>query len=351
VKKALFPILVLSVVLGSLIVATKPAQAKCPAWNILCKIRNKLVQPTISPVDRQNYQSNLSSSLFDVNYEQETNVDCGPHSASRLLKFYAGRENTGVDFYRRLQQYRVDGYSKVEKLFRATDVGTTPHYLKEIIGKVIGSSNDVVLERNVSASRIKRVVQSGHPVLALVRVGSFQKLNTTVPALHWILVVGFDDTSNIVRYYDTQSFVQNGIQKDVNTVWRISQRDFFAQTAGSGNDTFSWSVGGGITSVALESAGATSSTMLWIDRKSQYSCHGLGNQDCFWSPQNVVEFSIDDNATNNKIHATTRSPAEESSYGTIQENKRPPVEVENNIQPTEEPQTKDLPDSSDVLTK
>jgi hypothetical protein len=279
----LHPKLRKSIVSSSLVVFTltvvltpKPARADWwdELWDTVGDVCGSLCPeqsvPGVSAPDTPKYQTYISDMPYMEEFQGD-DANCGPHSAARVLRWLGyDYENGRGSVYQQLRSRRQAGLN-----FPGGDsLGTTPHFLHQVIGEVTneitGSRADVHLERNASFNRMKEVLMSGKPVIALVRNGTGGTSNgweswedwlnaatPTYPLLHWIVVIGFDDNAREVYFMDTTD----------NVVREIPYNSFLASTAGASDYTWTWEVGRGGVNTALRNAGVTSSTFLWIDQQ------------------------------------------------------------------------------------
>ncbi len=192
----------------------------------------------------------------DMTQFQDTEVDCGPHAAARIL---AGLGlGSGDRWYRQIQAARRLGLGQ-DPL--AVQFGTTPDFLARLIGEVTQGQAIAHVERQADWPTLKQRLVAGVPVLALVRTGTVQSqwgqgLGLTVPTLHWIVVTGFNDDRQQVVFRDTQS----------NAVGAIAYADFLNETADASQYTWSWTLSDGSVAEVLRQTGTTPHTFLWIER-------------------------------------------------------------------------------------
>jgi len=172
--------------------------------------------------------------------------NCGPNSAARLLRFYGHSVS-----YELLKLQRDNEYGDT---WAATQLGTTPHALRTIMSRWAGDK--VHVQRNASMSTLLKQLLAGRPVIALVRVGRAYE-TPVIPALHWVVVNGFDSKHRVVYYVDT-----NGEQREV------SYKDFTSGGIGTPEaPAWNWSMGDGAVSSVLNANGVVAGTFIWIDRE------------------------------------------------------------------------------------
>jgi Peptidase_C39 like family len=191
----------------------------------------------------------------DMSQFQDTEVDCGPHAAARVL---AGLGlGAGDRFYRQLQVARRTGLGQ-DAL--AVQLGTTPDFLARLIGEVTTGRAIAHVEREVEFRTLKSRLSGGYPVLALVRTGTVPTrwgggFSLTVPGLHWIVVTGFDDDQRHIVFRDTQS----------NAVSTIAYADFLNGAADASAYTWTWTLGDRAVAEVLRQTGTTPNTLMWIE--------------------------------------------------------------------------------------
>lgn len=217
---------------------------------------------------------------MSVFQDKNTPEECGLFAAARVLGWLGYRKGNSSDVFYWLKKFRDLELHSTEP-FGSTKLGTTPHFLAELIGNISPRGN-VKIERGAFFTRMKAILNTGRPVIALVRNGTSEVKGVTIPLLHWIVIEGHDDYRRIVYYRDTTD----------NYLHTVSYDSFLAKTAGAGTPdapTWTWKVGEGLAATALEEAGATSSTMLWIDEPVPGS--GL-NEAAHYNSQGGLVFSL-----------------------------------------------------------
>lgn len=192
----------------------------------------------------------------DMSQFQDTEVDCGPHAAARVL---ASLDlGSGDRWYRQIQVARRVGLGQ-DPL--AVQLGTTPDFLARLIGEVTQGKAIAHVERQAEWRTLKQRLVAGMPVLTLVRTGTVQKqwgpgLGLRVPTLHWIVVTGFDDDLQQVVFRDTQS----------NAMGKIAYADFLNETVDASQYAWSWTLGDSSVAEVLRQTGTMPRTFLWIER-------------------------------------------------------------------------------------
>jgi hypothetical protein len=236
--------------------------------------------------------------VADMTVFQETAVDCGPHAAARVLASLGLGQ--GDRLYRQLQQLRREG---LQQDALALQLGTTPDFLATLVGQVTEGRTIAHVQRETDFATLQRRLRAGHPVLALVQTGilggsvgrsanagagsgvdvGLGQSGLVLPELHWIVVTGFDDAAQVVRFRDTNS----------NREGAIAYRHFLGPTPGgaapgdadsgtmrASDGAYRWNWGnaeaptrdGAISPAVspwamavLRQAGTTPRTFLWIE--------------------------------------------------------------------------------------
>jgi Peptidase_C39 like family len=195
-------------------------------------------------------QWGISKFLFlDGDQPQDDGNSCGPNSAARVLRYYG---------------YHVS-YDDLKRRFHKTDP------ILNGIGLGLPGANLAALMKQqgyqatadqATVERVLNLVAVGKPVVAMVRVGTINlgKLGlvgqlvgnvgalinqaSTLPALHWIAVEGFDRDQGLVYYTDT-----NGEHN------QLSLEDF--------ERAFNWECPGDMTKTMLDLAGVTPGSIVY----------------------------------------------------------------------------------------
>lgn len=181
---------------------------------------------------------------------------CGSYSGSRLLKYFGYQQIKGEDpvVFLNKRQYN-------QPIISYFNAGFTPAKLREALGDATSDYNSIKLEQEVGFGRMKQILMTERPVLALVRNDSINIAGMTAPNLHWILITGYDDVKRQVKYRDT----------DTNNESTVSYDAFLAQTAGAGTGeapTWTWKVGNGVVKDVLYKNQIRAGTLIWIDKPS-----------------------------------------------------------------------------------
>ncbi|WP_161607222.1 C39 family peptidase [Prochlorothrix hollandica] len=186
---------------------------------------------------------------------QNDNWSCGPNSAARVLAFYGRNVDYNTVRSAVNQEFMLPPSVNVPAP-RLTDpfrtrrvdirTGTTPHVLRDVMKRWEGEN--VKLERKADFATLKRVLNEGKPVVALVRVGSIDTVvSGTWPEMHWISVTGFNEQKREIYYTDTDG-----------GNYYYTYDEFLGK--------WDWRVGTGFASEALYKNGVQSRTMIWVDR-------------------------------------------------------------------------------------
>ncbi|CAN1210498.1 hypothetical protein TUMEXPCC7403_09905 [Tumidithrix helvetica PCC 7403] len=197
--------------------------------------------------DRLKHSEKLSLTLPDTG-SQNDSWSCGPNSAARVLKFY-GHD---VD-YDMVRSATEKNFILPEQIKNPLDnswvnirTGTTPKVLQKVMQRWEGDK--VKLARKVELATLLSLLETGKPVIGLIRVGSFKvPLFGTAPYLHWVALTGFDRAQHLIYYTDT-----NGKEAT------MSYEEFMQK----------WSLGsdGNAVNAILKGNGVEPRTIVWVDR-------------------------------------------------------------------------------------
>ena len=122
---------------------------------------------------------------------QDDSWSCGPNSAARMLKRYG--------FPVTYASLRED--ARDISALPAIGIGLPPKPLRDLLSLY---HPNAAFETEVSFERVRELLRSGRPVIALIQTRDQNVLGVTIPILHWIVLAGFDDVSEEVSYYDTR---------------------------------------------------------------------------------------------------------------------------------------------------
>jgi hypothetical protein len=191
---------------------------------------------------------------------QDTGWSCGPNSATRVLRHY-GHDVT----YNTLKLIAI----RMQNIPEGQNAGIAPHELRNIIQRYEG--DNVALERQSSFGKLLDLLIDGKPVIALLRVGSIDSCGTdstlgriltggicgaTWPAMHWIVVTGFDEHNSRIYYTDTDG-----------GEYYYSYREF--------NDKWDWGIGEGLAKETMYANGVYPRTIVWVNRERDRQSTGL----------------------------------------------------------------------------
>ncbi|MFN6474066.1 MAG: C39 family peptidase [Nostoc sp. SerVER01] len=245
-KKTTFSVLITSIFIASsgvLLIQDKAQAGRCAWYEIFCNEPIPGVQPapSVNPLPEGNV-------LLKIPYVDPQRPDqqfnCGPNSAARLLRFYGHNVSYSELASRRNREY--------DPIFETTKLGTTPHVLRTIMET--WEPGRVHVERNQGIRTVLNYLLQGRPIIALVRVGRASHTPIVVPALHYVVVNGFDSARRVIYYVDT-----DGVQYDV------SYDNFTSGGIGSSAaPSWRWSIGSGVVSEALSQNGVVSGTLISI---------------------------------------------------------------------------------------
>jgi Ca2+-binding RTX toxin-like protein len=120
---------------------------------------------------------------------------CGPNSGSRFLRSY------GINVSYNTLRSQVQENNAVSKFH----LGTLPATLRNVLSN---HKSDVSLERGASRDRVLQLLGQGKPVIALVAVKKvdIEKFGIKVGTyglLHYVVLNGYDQASETIRYVDT----------------------------------------------------------------------------------------------------------------------------------------------------
>lgn len=126
---------------------------------------------------------------------QTDNWSCGPNSGSRFLRSY------GINVSYNTLRSQVQENNLVSKF----QLGTLPATLKNVLKNY---KSDVKLETGASRDHVLELLAKGKPVIALVAVKKvdIEKFGIKVGTyglLHYVVLNGFDQATQTIRYVDT----------------------------------------------------------------------------------------------------------------------------------------------------
>lgn len=131
---------------------------------------------------------------------------CGPNSGSRFLRSY------GIDVSYNTLRSQVQENNLLSKFH----LGTLPADLRNLLKSY---KSDVSLEKGASRDRVLELLGRGKPVIALIAtkkvdIEKFGIKVGTYGLLHYVVLTGFDQATETIRYVDT-----DGVAK----TWTYSQ--------------------------------------------------------------------------------------------------------------------------------
>jgi hypothetical protein len=320
VKKALFTILVLSVVSGSLIVATKPAQAKCKFFDVLCRITPK--QGTIK-VSRPNPDAKTFSGIYYTKPKFNT---------VNLPQLYLDNNFTQTE-----ENALWDGYSYLN----------THLITKPVMDCMTTYSSNLPNAGNILASG----VYNNRKLKLFVHKGGDPQ-NPFPPRTTTVANATKNSVSDSGKF--TMNFNPDQIKPNKNKNW-VSQE---ATMAGFLGHEMFHNLNYDHAQLQKDSLGNTIFTPAFGNEVYESGWCIARNGGSKTAGTYGLDDALEeigglyvDGLESHHATATTRPPSEEPPKGTVHVNTRPPLETEPNNPSTEEPQTKDLPDSTDILTK
>lgn len=185
---------------------------------------------------------------------QNDEWSCGPNSAARVLRHYGHDIDYEAVKEKTDQQcmlpdsfsYPTPSWSNPFATSRVNiRAGTTPNELCQVMRNW---DKDVKLEQKSNFQKLIDLVKQGKPSIVLFRTSSINGYIFGIwPELHWVVVVGINESQELVYYTDT-----NG------QTYQISYCDFM--------NKWSWSIGDGIASEVLWKLEVKTETIIWINR-------------------------------------------------------------------------------------
>ncbi|MEE3716119.1 C39 family peptidase [Tumidithrix elongata RA019] len=205
---------------------------------------------TQQEIDRLKHSEKQSLTLPDTG-SQNDSWSCGPNSAARVLKFYG--HDVDYDMVRAATE---KNFILPEQIKNPLDdswvnirTGTTPKVLQKVMQRWEGDR--VKLARKVELATLLSLLETGKPVIGLIRVGSFKvPLFGTAPYLHWVALTGFDRAQQQIYYTDTNSQESSMSYEEFLRKWNL------------GSD-------GNAVNAILKGNGVEPRTIVWVDRKKE----------------------------------------------------------------------------------
>lgn len=139
---------------------------------------------------------------------QDDNWSCGINSATRVLKYYGHQVNYDALREIRKSKFQVPLIKRLSFARKPTPLyklGTRPGGVVELLKIHRRNSYSQI---GTTLERIKQLIRLNRPVIALIKPANqtvklpFGK-SVSLPALHWIVVSGYDDNLKRIYYYDT----------------------------------------------------------------------------------------------------------------------------------------------------
>ena len=194
--------------------------------------------------------SSASIQLPDTGAQNDS-WSCGPNSAARILRYY------GHDVNYATVRAVTDKKLFLPQKFRnplnnqwvEVRTGTPPITLQQVMQRWEGDR--VKRSPQTNFNQLVKLVRSGKPAIALVRVGSLAiPYLGSIPYLHWIVLTGADPQRQQIYYTDTNSQTYFLSYADFQTKWNLGlDRD----------------VSGAIASI-LKNNGVEARTIVWVDK-------------------------------------------------------------------------------------
>jgi hypothetical protein len=182
---------------------------------------------------------------------QDDGWSCGPNSAARVLSYY------GHDLNYATVRALTDKKLFLPQKFRnplndqwvEVRTGTPPLTLQQVMQRWEGDR--VKRSPQTNFNHLVKLVRSGKPAIALVRVGGLAiPYVGAIPYLHWIVITGADPNLQKIYYTDTDS-----------KTYSLSYRDFQAQ----------WNLGldrdvSMAIATIFKNNGVEARTIIWVDK-------------------------------------------------------------------------------------
>ncbi len=183
--------------------------------------------------------------------EQNDSWSCGINSATRMLRAYGHNvsyEDLKIEFSKLSFQVPTQGRFEL-------DIGLGGKALAERIQRYEPSAQ---WQDYATFPFVKYLLAEGKPVGALLYLGSDTQEGLTIPSLHWVVLVGFDDERNIITYYDTS----DGFEGPSH----MSYDSFLSQWQWNGWDIWSGEAARSFVSQAAIFFSKGQNGIFWVDR-------------------------------------------------------------------------------------
>ena len=185
---------------------------------------------------------------------QNDEWSCGPNSAARVLRYYGHNVDYESVRDKADQQCMLpDSFSYPTPTWSnpfATSrvnirAGTTPNELCQVMRNW---DTEIRLKQKSNFQTLIDLLRQGKPSIVLLRTGSINGyIFGTWPELHWVVVVGINESQQMVYYTDTNS-----------QTYQMAYFDFM--------NKWNWSIGDGLASEVLWKLEVKTETIIWIDR-------------------------------------------------------------------------------------
>ncbi len=171
--------------------------------------------------------------------------DCGTASAAMLASYELGEDVTVAEMSSRVSV----------KQQTVTFFGTHPRILAQVIEEK--TLMNTFVESGVDFSRIKAIINSGHPLIALY---TFDKEEFPYKGAHYIVITGYDEERGIIYYNDPSAGRET---RDISEFW----------------DKFSWP--DDEYSKSLSAIGIFRRTIIWTNGQPADNADGPGLPEKF----------------------------------------------------------------------
>jgi len=182
---------------------------------------------------------------------QDDGWSCGPNSAARVLSYYG--HNVDYDIVRSATEQKLflpqRMRNPITNQWVEVRTGTPPQTLQRVMQRWEGKY--VKRSPHTSFEQLIKIVQSGKPAIALVRVGGVKvSYIGTIPYLHWVTVTGADRSRQLIYYTDTNSQSYSLSYQAFQDRWNLGlDRDVSMAIAN-----------------VLKNNGVVPRTLVWVDR-------------------------------------------------------------------------------------
>ena len=183
---------------------------------------------------------------------QDDGWSCGPNQAARVLRYYG--HQVDYDTVRSATEQKLFLPQKMRNPLTNQWVevrtGTPPQTLQRVMQRWEGAY--VKRSPHTSFEQLIKIVQSGKPAIALVRVGGLRVAYIgTIPYLHWVTVTGIDRSRQLIYYTDTNSQSYTLSYQTFQDKWNLGLEQDVSVAIGN----------------ILKNNGVVPRTIVWVDRK------------------------------------------------------------------------------------